>query len=182
MQPTGTRHRTILKWLTRLEAAKPSLRALEIGRMRSVSEAVGHSTLFIAEHPAVAHLISIDIDPATEIVTRGQLAANTLPKMRFLNGDSGLMLKLLWLSGVRGLDYAYLDGASNARQVLWDLQLTLPLCRKGAYIILDDTDHACDVKGDLAVPYAQTHPQWCKVVEMVPRDATSQGQAVLCVE
>ena len=57
-------------------AEEPWIRVLEIGRIRSVTEIRGHSTLYLAQHPAVKTVTTVDINPATraptlEIVPRG---------------------------------------------------------------------------------------------------------------
>ena len=177
-----TRRNTIVKYLDWLAAQRgegQSIMAMEIGRLRDVAETVGHSTLFIAEHPAVARLVSVDLNPDTERVCRGFLPPAMLAKVEFVNMPSTAWLEHGGQEGLR-FDFAYVDGASDAAQCLIDIQGTLRLLRQGGIMIQDDVDHRFDVKGDLSVPWLKSKPWRCDVLEEVPADATSQGQIVVC--
>lgn len=176
----GTRQKDIEKWLSRLAAStgRTNLRALEVGRLRSKTETVGHSTLHIMAHPAVGELVSIDKNGATEAVSRemlGTLAEN----VTFINDDSAKALEYLRVQYAGPFDFIYLDGASDADICHADLLGALPLTRKGTIIILDDVDRRFDVKGNINVPWCKEHPDIVRIVENVPADATSQGQLVL---
>lgn len=174
-----TRQRTIKKWLDYLAETNGEVAALEIGRVRSPNETVGHSTVVIARHPAVKRLVSIDINAATEYVAR-ELLGEEIQKVEFINADSFSALEKLLLRGDT-FDFLYLDGASDAEICFTDFMGALNVSREGSIIVLDDTDPKCDVKGNLTVPWAEEHGDIVEIVDRVPSGPDSNGQTVLRV-
>ena len=174
-----TRKRILLKYLDLLALEGCRIRALEIGRMRDVTETVGHSTLHIASHPAVRELVSVDMSEATERVCRTHIPPDALAKITFINMPSTDWLARARREAVPLFDFAYIDGASDAQQCLVDVAGNLALLRSGGIMIQDDVDHRFDVKGDLTVPWLRGMPRAFHILEEVPADDTSQGQIVV---
>jgi len=181
-----TRQATIAKWLdfmlAKNSAATPWIQALEVGRIRMADETKGHSTLHIATHPGVARLVSIDITPKTEGVTREVVPAEACERVEFVNADSVEWMAAAVGDGHAPFDFIYLDGLNDAQHVLAELELSLGLAREGTIIILDDTDGRFARKGDLAVPYAKAHPRFFEIVDDIPADKTCQGMLVVQVK
>ena len=176
----NTRPHVITHWLDHLAHQLPSIRALEVGRIRSVTETRGHSTKHIACHPAVATLVSIDASPATRGPTLEIVPIEHHHKIELVDADA-----ITWLESTndREFDFAYLDGRNDAKFCLDLLLLAVRVVTSGAIIIQDDTDGPAGVvKGREIKPYVSEHPDVFKVLEDVPRDATCHGLLVMQVE
>ena len=175
-----TRGRTITRCLDDLARDHPSIRALEVGRIRSVTETTGHSTKHIACHPAVATLVSVDASAATRKPALEVVAAEHHGKIEFVDQDA-----IAWLADadpavVGTFDFIYLDGLNDADFCLKVLALAATVAAPGAIIIQDDTDGPPNVvKGDRVKPYAYGHPELFEVLADVPHDVTCHGMLVL---
>jgi len=176
------RGQTITRWLDKLAASQkrkqPWIHALEVGRIRSVTETKGHSTVYIARHPAVERVTTLDIRACTRAPTLAVVPAVFHHKLEFVDADA-----VQWLAGElpangHTFDFMYLDGRNDAVHCLSVLELCIGLSKPWTIMLLDDTDKRYAQKGILAVPYVKTHGEIFDVLEEVPADrhgATCQG-------
>ena len=162
-----------------LDALPDIVDALEIGRLRDPKETTGHSTLLIAQHPTIARLVSIDVNPDTEAVCKAFIPERPLHKVEFVNGDAVAAIARLAAEG-NSFGFIYLDGPNDAQKCLDILIAATGVAAVGATVILDDTDYpSVAKKGILILPYMKAHPDGFKIIASVPRDKTCHGQTVI---
>lgn len=150
-------------WLAAIKIIpRGELVILETGRIRSPKWNLsdGNSTYFLSSLRNVNQIISIDNDSenhsghsTSEQYCKSYLNLNQLKKIKFLNGDSRIVLKNLPPDTV--VDILLLDSANDSELILTELKAGLKhLTRRPALVIIDDVSNG-GKKGELAIPYLE---------------------------
>ena len=157
--------------LTRLDEVSSAPFIVEVGRMRhpDAGEADGHSTLAFLEYlnaMEAGRLLSIDSDPATEVVCRAILVGKGMSAERLScwNKDAITLFSIDRIESlIDPIHLLYLDG--------WDLEIGCTasqkahavcflfaehLIAKGGLVLIDDTGFPGLGKGRLVIPVAET--------------------------
>ncbi len=116
------------QFLTMISLIVSPKRMLEIGTF------TGYSALCLAKGlPKDGHLVTIDIDPETSILAQSFFEQSThRNQIEFLLGDAKTIIPTL----AGDWDLVFIDADKAAYSVYLDL--VIPLCRKGAVILVDN--------------------------------------------
>jgi hypothetical protein len=150
-------------WLAAMKRIpRGELVILETGRIRNPKWNLsdGNSTYFFSSLRNVKQIISIDNDSenhsgysSSEEYCKSYLNTNQLKKVKFLNGDSRILIKKLPHDTV--VDILLLDSANEPELILAELKSGIQyLTRRPALVIIDDVSNG-GKKGELAIPYLE---------------------------
>lgn len=181
-----TRAKWLRWWLDALRRqrkwAPESVRALEVGRIRSKTETTGHSTLHIVRHPAIRELVTIDVNDWTRAVTLDVVPPAYHHRLTFIDGNAIEWLAERVAEGEGKFEFMYLDGPNNADACYAIFMLAVGVAKPNAIIILDDANVRRTEKCKLIRPYIDRHPDLFEIKHEVPADKTCHGLLVIEVK